>query len=316
MMKSLYFDEELEIRQVPQPGPGEGEALIRVKAAGICRTDLEIVQGYMGFKGILGHEFHGAVEQCASAPQWQGKRVCGEINLAPWTDDSVQQRHDPSRTVLGILGKDGCFAEYVTLPVKNLVEIPDSIDDDAATFVEPLAAAFEILEQIQVRPADRVAVLGDGKLGLLCAQVLMLVAGHTTLIGKHEQKLKIARAWNIATAHIDEGGSLERSFDIVVDATGRPQGLTSAISLLKPRGTLVLKTTTAVPPGFNTAQLVIDEITVVGSRCGQFEPAVAALASKRIDVTPLIEATYSLDDGLKAFDHAGRPGALKILLKP
>jgi len=313
-MRALHFNSELILTDAPTPVPAEGEALIRMLAAGVCRTDLEIVQGYMGFTGILGHEFVGEVEQCTGKPEWEGKRVCGEINLAPWAENSVRQRHDPKRTVLGILGKDGCFADYLTLPVVNLVEIPESISDEEAVFVEPLAAAFEILEQVELDPEDRIAVIGDGKLGLLCAQVLRLENDDVTLIGKYRSKLVIAEKQGVAALHIDELEAVANAYDIVVDATGRPEGLTTSLRLVRPRGVLVMKTTTATPPDFNLAKIVIDEITLIGSRCGQFSPAVDALKQGAIDVKSMIEARYPLERGLDAFEHAARPGALKVLI--
>lgn len=315
-MRALVYNGNLKLADVPEPKPGDGEALIEVLLAGICRTDIEITAGYMDFRGVLGHEFVGRVRQCKSRPELVGKRVAGEINLAPWEADPLARRHDPQRTVLGIQGKDGCFAERVTLPVENLVEIPEAVSNRAAAFVEPLAAACEILEQILVKPTDRVAVLGDGKLGLLCAQVLALPGSDVALIGRHEKKLALAKNWGINTLLSGElGDSDQKSFDIVVDCTGRPEGLSTALSLVRPRGTLVLKTTTAAPPQFHTAPIVIDEITIIGSRCGPFVPAVRLLEQGHIDVEPLIEAEYPLADAIAAFEHAQRPGALKVMIR-
>ena len=315
-MRALVHDEALKLADIPEPKPERGEALVQVLLAGICRTDIEITAGYMDFRGVLGHEFVGRVLECDSQPDLAGKRVAGEINIAPWEPEHLARRHDPKRSVLGILGKDGCFAERITLPAENLVTIPDGISDRAAVFVEPLAAACEILEQIRVRPTDRVAVLGDGKLGLLCAQVVALPGCEVTLFGRHEKKLAIAKNWGgigtlLADAIEDDH---HKSFDIVVDCTGRPEGLQNALCLVRPRGTLVLKTTTAAPPDFHTAPIVIDEITIVGSRCGPFAPAVRLLESGRIDVEALIDAEYPLAEALTAFEHAQRKGALKTLL--
>lgn len=315
-MRALVYNGQLNLDDLPNPKPKEGEALIGVIAAGICRTDIEITQGYMDFRGVLGHEFVGRVLQCESAPELIGKRIVGEINIAPGVDGSLARRHAPDRTVLGILGKDGCFAEKITLPIENLVEIPDSVSDKEAVFVEPLAAALEILEQVHLKPADRVAVVGDGKLGLLCAQVLALPGCDVTLVGKHEDKLKIAQGFGIETMLLIQlNKHYEKKFDVVVDCSGRPEGLQTSLSLVKPRGILVLKTTTAVPPDFHTAQLVIDEITLVGSRCGPFPPAVNLLARKQVHVEPLIDSIYPLADGVKALEHAATPGILKVILE-
>jgi threonine dehydrogenase-like Zn-dependent dehydrogenase len=314
-MRALVFEGSLALRDIPRPVPGPDEALIRILCAGICRTDLEIVAGYMGFTGVLGHEFVGVVESCESEPDWIGTRVVGEINIAPGAADSLARRHAADRTVLGIAGKDGCFAEYITLPIANLLAVPDSISDRVAVFVEPLAAAWEILEQVPARPDSRIAVAGDGKLGLLCAQALKLSGAAVTLFGRHSEKLAIARDMGIDTKLSDECPvSSKQSFDLAVDCTGRPEGLNFCLDLLRPRGILVLKTTTALPPAFNTARFVIDEITLIGSRCGPFAPAVRLLAAGDVQVGPLIEATYPLSEGERAFAHAAAPGALKVLL--
>jgi threonine dehydrogenase-like Zn-dependent dehydrogenase len=315
-MKAIRFADELTIEDIPQPEPGEGEALIRMELAGICRTDLEIVEGYMGFTGTLGHEFVGTVVESPSDEELIGNRVVGDINLAPWVEDSVQQRHDPDRTVLGILGKDGCFAEYLTLPLENLHLVPDAVTDEQAVFVEPLAAACEILEQVHIQPTDHVAVLGDGRLGLLCAQVLSLASSATVLIGKHRTKLELAAKNSVRTLNRHELTEADHSnFDVVVDCTGQPEGLEAALNLVRPRGTIVMKTTTAVSPKVHFAQVVIDEITLVGSRCGQFQPALDLLRRGLVSVDDMIDAEYSLKDGLQAFEHAARPGMLKVTLK-
>lgn len=315
-MRALVFDEMIALRDLPRPAPGDGEALIRVLCAGICRTDLEIVAGYMGFRGVLGHEFVGRVEDCADAA-WIGKRVVGEINIAPGAADSLARRHAAGRAVLGIEGKDGCFAEYITLPIANLLEVPETITDEEAVFIEPLAAACEILEQVPMAPGSGVAVTGDGKLGLLCAQVLKQASAVVTLFGRHAHKLAIARDLGITARHVDDHTSANaRSFDLVVECSGRPEGLSFSLDLLRPRGTLVLKTTTALPPAFNAARLVIDEITLIGSRCGPFPPALRMLAEGAVHVRPLISATYPLAEGPAALAHAATPGALKILLAP
>jgi len=292
---------------------------VRVRRAGICATDLAITRGYMGFAGVLGHEFVGEVD--AGPPDWLGRRVVGEINAACGRCDTCARglpRHCPTRTVLGILGRDRAFAEYLTLPVGNLHPVPDAVPDEAAVFVEPLAAAFRIREQVQPQPEDVVYVLGDGRLGLLIAQVLAATGCRLTLVGRHPAKLALARELGIETA--DTSADLPATdlaaADLVVDATGAPDGLTRAIARTRPRGTVVLKTTCAESPPFNPAPLVIHEVTVIGSRCGPFPPALAALASGAVRVAPLVAATYPLADGVEAFAHAARPGVLRVLLAP
>lgn len=315
-MKALLYDGELKLLSKPRPKPPPGEALIRVSLAGICNTDLEITQGYMGFQGVLGHEFVGVVE-AAEEEGWPGKRVVGEINCY-CGECSLCRRglftHCPERTTLGIWGRDGAFAEYLTLPLANLHPVPEEIPDEDAVFVEPLAAALEILEQIQVKPTDRVIVLGDGKLGLLVAQVLALQGCDLLVVGHHAHKLEILKRRGIAT-HLDEG-SWERSFDIVVDCTGTPEGFAQALALLCPRGTLVLKSTYHGETEVDLNRLVIDEITLIGSRCGPFVPALELLKRGLVDVAPLISATLPLDEGVKAFQLAGKRDALKVLLRP
>jgi threonine dehydrogenase-like Zn-dependent dehydrogenase len=299
-------------RAVPEPGPGE--ALVRVSMAGICNTDLEIARGYMGFRGVLGHELCGVVER-ASDPRWVGRRVAGEINVGCTRCALCQrklERHCPTRSVLGILNKDGCFASHVTLPLSNLHVIPDVIADDIACFIEPTAAAFEIIEQVPLGPRDRVLVLGDGKLGLLTAQVIATTGARTTLLGKHEAKLSVARALGLATATRD---ALEpKSFDIVVEATGSPGGMQEAIGLTRPLGTIVLKSTHHGPLTFDSAPIVIDELRVVGSRCGPFEPAIAALATGEVNPRPMISAVHAFAEADRAFERAAQPGTLKVLL--
>lgn len=312
-MRAIYFDGDTSLREVDDPRPAHGEALIAVDLAGVCRTDIEITQGYMDFRGVLGHEFVGTVLECESQSELKGNRVVGEINIAPGCVDDLERRHAPGRAVLGIAGKDGCFAEKITLPAENLHIVPNEVDNVSAVFVEPLAAALEILEQVHIRPGDSAAVVGDGKLGLLVARVLVLTGCGVTLIGKHERKLAIARVYGAETLAI--GQAAGRKFDIAVDCAGSPSGLQTALSLLQPMGTLILKTTTAVAPDFHTAQLVVDEITVVGSRCGPFPPALRLLAEGLVDVKPLIEKTFPLDKGVEALEHAARPGALKVLIE-
>jgi threonine dehydrogenase-like Zn-dependent dehydrogenase len=296
------------------PVAGDDEALVRVRLAGICNTDLEIVRGYMNFAGVLGHELFGVVEACRD-PAWIGKRVVGEINLAcgscSWCARGLG-RHCPTRRVLGIVGKDGCFAQYATLPIANLHAVPDAIDDRHAVFVEPLAAAFEILEQVHVEPGMRVLVAGDGKLGLLCAMVLRDAGAHVTVLGRHARKLAIAERVGCRIA--PPGDLDQRGFDLAVEATGSSDGLGAAIDRIRPRGTVVLKSTTHGTAEVHTARIVVPEVTLVGSRCGPFAPAIAALSERRIDPTPLLDESFALADGVRALARAGEPGVLKVLL--
>jgi len=298
----------------PPPKADKVMALIRVRLAGICSTDLQIFKGYMGFQGVPGHEFVGEVKEGPS--ELVGKRVVGEINFACGLCSYCAQglgRHCPARKVMGILGADGSFAEYVAVPVANLHLVPDGVADEEAVFTEPLAAAFEILEQVKVRPMDDILILGDGKLGLLCAQVLYLTGARVTLLGKHENKIGLMKKLGIRAVKLaDWRASL---FDIVVDATGSTPGLELALASVRPRGTLVMKSTLADQHALSLAPLVINEVTVVGSRCGPFSPALAALAQKRLMVGPLIDRIYPLAEGIKAVGHAARPGALKVLLE-
>jgi threonine dehydrogenase-like Zn-dependent dehydrogenase len=314
-VRALVFDGGLSYRtDRPVPEPGPGEARIRVRLAGICATDLAITRGYMGFSGVPGHEFVGEVD--AGPDDWVGKRVVGEINAACGRCPTCEMglpRHCPTRTVLGILGRDGAFAESLTLPVANLHPVPDEVPDEVAVFAEPLAAAFRIREQVQPQPEDTVVVMGDGRLGLLIAQTLAATGCRLTLVGRHPAKLALAKGWGIETA--DTSATLPR-VDLVVDATGAPDGLERALGRVRPCGTVVLKTTCAEAPAFNPAPIVIDEVTVVGSRCGPFPPALAALETGTVRVAPLIAATYPLAEGEAAFAHAARPGVLKVLRAP
>ena len=323
-MRALRFDgTHLALADVPRPNPPSGEALVRVHLAGVCHTDLELTRGYMGFAGTLGHEFVGDVAAMEPSPGAAsalavGQRVVGEINAACGTCPACQAglgRHCPTRTVLGILGRDGTFADYLTLPLANLSVVPDNVPDEAAVFVEPLAAALEILEQVAIRPTDRVLVLGDGKLGQLVARVLATTGCDLAVVGHHADKRALLGAAGIRAL---ADPPAERAA-VVVDCTGRAAGFVEAMRLVRPRGTLVLKSTIASQPGdppLSLAPLVIDEITVVGSRCGPFAPALRALAERRVDVRPLVTDEYALDDGLAAFARAAEPTTLKVLLRP
>ncbi len=294
---------------LPIPNTLPGETLLKVIAAGICDTDIQLARGYMNFQGILGHEF------VARDPS--GTRVTAEINNACQNCEACRNglpNHCPNRSVLGILKHDGAMADWVAVPEANLHVIPDAIDDRSAVFIEPLAAAFEILEQVDISSRDSVAVLGDGKLGILCARTLRPHANEVRLIGKHPDKLARAGA-GIETSTLSEIAQSTRRYDVVVDATGSKSGLPTALGLVRPRGTVVLKTTVAGEYAIDLARIVIDEIRVVGSRCGPFSKAIAALASRTIEVSSLIEAEFPFDAADQAFAAAARHGALKILLK-
>jgi len=298
----------------PTPQADETTAVVRVRLAGMCATDLQILQGYMGFHGIPGHEFVGEVS--AGPAELVGTRVVAEINFACGHCPVCIQglgRHCPTRRVMGILKADGSFAEYVSVPVANLHPVPDSVTDEAAVFTEPLAAAFEILEQMHVQPSDDVVILGDGKLGLLCAQVLHSAGAQVCVVGKHPHKLALLHPLGIPTVLLADWRP--RLADIVVEATGSTGGLALAIESIRPRGTLVLKSTVTTTHALSLAPLVINEITVVGSRCGRFPPALHALEDQRVMVAPLIERVYPLTEGMAAVAHALRPGSLKILLR-
>jgi threonine dehydrogenase-like Zn-dependent dehydrogenase len=319
-MRALLLDKKLQlIEDYPAPEPPPGEALIRVRLTGICNTDLELAQGYMQFRGIPGHEFVGVVERAPGAPdaeEWEGRRVVGEINAVCGncpTCRAGRPTHCPNRTTLGIGGRDGAFAEYLTLPVRNLHPIPDTLPDEVAVFTEPLAAACEILQQVHVRPTDRVVVLGDGKLGLLCAQVLALTGCDLIAMGHHSQKLDILAQQGIPTTLEDE--SIEAGADLIVETTGHPGGYAAARRLVRPRGAIVLKSTYHGTLDADLTMVVVDEITLVGSRCGPFGPALRLLERGLVEVIPLIQARYPLSEALAAFEHAARPGTLKVLVE-
>lgn len=315
-MRALAFDgQAARLVERPEPSVGAGQALVRVHLAGICRTDLELVKGYMGFRGVLGHEFVGEV--VAGADAWRGRRVVGEINFGCGRCAACLAglgRHCPTRQVMGILGADGAFADLVCLPAANLHEVPGGVADEDAVFAEPLAAAYEILEQVHVAPGASVVVLGDGKLGLLVAQVLARTGASLLAVGRHEDKLAVLRRRGIAAVHVDAWD--RRRADVVVEATGTASGFEQAVAATRPRGTLVLKSTVAEGAPLNLAPLVIDEITVVGSRCGPFAPALRALADGAVDVRSLVMAEIPLARGVEGLELAARPGATKVLLRP
>ena len=294
------------------PRPEQGEVPVRVVQAGICETDLQLMQGYMGFRGVLGHEFVGIAESGAHA----GRRVVGEINCSCRDCDvcrSGVETHCPHRSVLGILQHDGAFAETICVPEENLHVVPEDLSDDEAVFAEPVAAAFEIPTQLDLSSFDRAIVLGDGRLGNLCAQVLALNGCPVTLVGKHPEKLALFDEMGLNTALLDDVAP-ERSADLVVDCTGSASGLPTACQLVRPRGTIVLKTTVAGDSGPSLAPIVIDEITLVGSRCGPFAPALKALAAGQIQVTPLISARFRLSEAASALRQADQSPNLKVLL--
>lgn len=308
-MKGVWIEEgEVEVREVPAPQPGDGQALVRVRLAGICNTDLELQRGYYGFRGIPGHEFVGDAG---------GRRVVGEINAAcgtcEWCREGLE-RHCPARTVLGIVEHPGAFAEYLALPERNLHPVPDSISDEQAVFAEPIAAACEILDQVRIPKGERVAVLGDGKLGLLIAQVLLAHGARVVQFGRHPEKLDISRA---AGAEVHPALSIpEAEFRFVVDATGSPYGLKTAVTMTRPRGTVIMKSTVHGDVALDMAPVIVNEITLIGSRCGRFEPALELLRTGAIQVSPMISAEYPLESAPQAFNRATERGVLKVLLRP
>ncbi len=318
-MRALVFDEGLQlVEEYPEPEVGPGWALIQVRRAGICNTDLEITRGYMAYRGVLGHEFVGTVVAVGSAEDtvWVGRRVVGDINAACGqcaTCKANRPTHCPNRVTLGIFNLDGAFADFLRLPVVNLVEVPESVPDEQAVFVEPLAAACEILQQLHLRPTDRTLVIGDGKLGLLVAQVLRLTGAEVGLLGRHPEKGAIVQRQGVS--YYSGSEPQQADFDVVVECTGSPAGLETAKRLLRPRGTLVLKSTYHGQPSVPLSMYVVDEITVIGSRCGPFAPALRLLKRGLIEVEPLISAEFSLNDGLTAFETAFGKGKLKVLLQ-
>lgn len=317
-MKALRFENgELKLADLDKPSRA-GEALVRVTAAGICNTDLEILRGYANFNGTLGHEFVGIVNS-SPVPSLLGRRVVGEINVGCGNCEFCRQgnsRHCLNRSVLGIRGRDGAFAEYLSLPPQNLLIVPDGVSDWQAVFTEPLAAACEILEQVAINPAHHVAVIGDGKLGQLIARVLATTGCALILIGKHADKLELAAKVGIKTivlSEVREGP--DSRFDFVVEASGAASGLQLALDLVKPRGTIILKSTFHGRVQLDTWRIVVDEISVIGSRCGRFEQALKLLEEGRVKVEDLIAAEFPLRDGLAALNAAQQPGTLKIVLR-
>jgi threonine dehydrogenase-like Zn-dependent dehydrogenase len=317
-MRALWLeDRTLRLREdVPRPIPPAGEALVRVRLAGVCNTDLELVRGYYPYTGVPGHEFVGVVEDAPGAPEWTARRVVGEINAVCGqcpTCRAGRPTHCERRTVLGIVNRDGAFATHLLLPVANLHEVPDQIPDEVAVFAEPTAAALEIQEQVKIGPTDRVVVVGAGKLGSLVAQTLATTGCELLVIGRSPRPLELLAARGLATAAAS--AVPERAADVAVECTGSPDGLEIARRAVRPRGTIVLKSTYQGPAAVDMAPIVVDEITVVGSRCGPFTPALELLASAAVDPRPFVDARYALEDGVAAFAHAARPGTLKVLVE-
>ncbi len=318
-MKALRVEENgARVREVPKPEEG-GEAVVRVTMSGICNTDLEIVRGYAGFKGTIGHEFVGVVESAEADTGVVGKRVVGEINAGCGKCElciAGDARHCPTRTVLGIVGRDGAHAEFLRLPARNLIPVPDSIPDQDAVFAEPLAAAYGISERAEINSDQTVGVIGDGKLGLLCAMTIRLRSPKVVLIGKHTDKLAIAQRRNIETRLVTESKSMRRSFDAVVEASGSESGFAAALDLVKPRGRIILKSTFHGAPRWEASRVVVDEISIIGSRCGRLAPALELLASKQVRVDDLVSDEFPLREGVRALEQAARKGVLKVLLNP
>lgn len=309
-------DNQLRLAEIPTP-QNQSESLIRVVKSGICNTDLEIINGYAGFDGTIGHEFVGVVEESPDNPELVGKRVVGEINVGCnrcTLCKAGDSRHCADRTVLGIINRDGCHAEYLTLPARNLVEIPDEISNDQAIFIEPLAAAFGITEQVNISREQQVAVIGDGKLGILCAWSLALKTEKLFLIGKHKNKLEIAQRKDVEGVLLDDADKMSRSFDVVIEASGSESGFETALNLLKPRGKLILKSTFHGKPKWEAWRVVVDEVTIIGSRCGIFSPVLDLLKNKDVDVESLISEEFSLKNGVRAIEKAGEKGVMKVVL--
>lgn len=296
------------------PATEADESLVRVSMAGICSTDLELVKGYMGFAGVLGHEFVGVVERSGD-PNWVGARVVSTINFGILESPENREfgdEHDPNRSVLGIVNRDGAMADYVTVPTRHLLRVPDDVNDRQAVFTEPLAAALRIRQQILVPPTARVAVVGPGRLGMLIGRVLSFAGVDVTMLGRTEESLQLADDWGLATAlacDVDDD-----SFEIVTESTGSPQGLRHGLRIVKPLGTLVMKSTYAGSLNVDLTKVVVGEINLVGSRCGPFEPALRLLSQNAIDTESMIDAVYSASESIEAFQHAARRGVRKVLL--
>lgn len=315
-MNALWLeDNKISLRDIPQPGK-PNEALIKIRRAGICSTDLELVKGYYPYTGVIGHEFVGEVIE-AEDVSWIGQRVVGDINVVCGQCEQClngRPTHCEHRTVLGIVNRDGTFAEYTTLPIANLHRVPDSVPDEMAVFTEPLAAALEIQDQIQIKPTDRVLLVGAGRLGQLIAQTLALTGCDLRVVARHPHQQILLKARGIRT--ITEEEIQPWRWDIVVEATGSPDGFSLARRAIRPRGTMVLKSTYKGDMSVNFSSVVVDEINLVGSRCGPFEPALRLMEARQVDPTVLIAAEFNLGEALKAFERAAETGVLKVLVEP
>ena len=315
-MNGLWLaDRTLSLRSdLPVPEPKSGEVLVKVLRAGVCNTDLELMRGYYPYSGVLGHEFVGVV---ADGPiDWLNQRVVGEINASCGRCEFCKRgikTHCSDRTVLGIVNRNGAFAEYLSLPIENLHVVPNEVSTDAATFTEPLAAALEILEQVSITSNHRVMVIGDGKLGQLVAQAIATTGCDLLAIGRHGDKLQLLENCGIRVGFAD--AIQPRSYDIAIECTGNPDGFAIALDALKPRGTLVMKSTYAGKLTLDASKIVVDELQLMGSRCGPFAPALDLLAQRKVNVLPMIQARFPLSDGLAAFDRASQKGTLKVLLE-
>ena len=319
-MQALVLNPNLAFRQdCPDPKPGDDEALIQLRVAGICATDLELVRGYAGFSGIIGHEFVGQVEAVGNDRHrdWLGRRVVGSINIGCQTCPACREQgpeHCLQRKVLGIRGRDGVFADYFTLPIRNLFEVPDQVEDEQAVFAEPLAAALRVDQQLADSTIGSLAIIGPGRLGLLIAKVLADAGRKVTVLGRTETSLALPRQWQLNSTVIDAVD--DNSFDGVVDASGQAEGFRQALRIIRPRGTLILKSTFSSLEPVDLSKVVVGELTVLGSRCGPFAEALAMLQRKTVPVETLIDGRYPLSAGIDALEHAARLGVRKILLRP
>ena len=315
-MRALWLeDNKISLRDISQPKRAN-EALIKIRKAGICSTDLELVKGYYPYKGVLGHEFVGEVIETQDVT-WIGQRVVGEINaVCNECEQCLNGRstHCENRTVLGIVNRDGTFAEYITLPIANLHCVPDSVPDEMAVFTEPLAAALEIQQQVQINPTDRVLLVGAGRLGQLIAQTLALTGCDLRVVARHKHQQELLKKRGIK--NISEEDIKPWRWDVVVEATGSPSGFSLARQAIRPRGTLILKSTYKGEINLNFSSIVVDEINIIGSRCGPFEPALRLMESKQVDPIDLIMNEFELSDALKAFERAAETGVLKVLVQP
>lgn len=315
-MKALWLENnEIDLRDIPQPRK-PNEALIKIRKAGICSTDLELVKGYYPYTGVLGHEFVGEVVEADDA-SWVSQRVVGEINaVCNQCEQCLNGRstHCENRTVLGIVNRDGTFAEYTQLPITNLHRVPDSVPDEMAVFTEPLAAALEIQQQVQVKPTDRVLLVGAGRLGQLIAQTIALTGCDLRVVARHSHQQHLLKARGIRI--ISEEEIQPWRWDLVVEATGSPVGFSLARQAVRPRGTLVLKSTYKGNLDVNFSSIVVDEVNLLGSRCGPFEPALRLMEGRQVDPTVLITNEFRLAEALKAFERAAETGVLKVLIEP